>query len=299
MEQGPVRFSFSSGSLPTYSLPAIFEIGHEAGADAIEVMLTPRLIKNGATRLRFLEEAFRLPIASVHSVMRLRSVTPEQFAADILDSARLARKLEHCQTLVVHLPPEDEPGSAMTNRWIEAITDATEILASSNVSLSIENPDPPPERERPDEWLSLTRWRVLIQEFGLHATFDTSHAAASGWDLLGYASDPHSELDNVHLSDVGGRSFNNGLLNSLFHAHRPPGEGNLQIERFLARLAQTDYNGLITLEISPYRMPWYWLPSARNALAEMVVYCRKSAGDARSVFPSGKRSRGPRSRIDR
>lgn len=294
-----MRFSFSSGSLPTYSLPAIFEIGHEAGADAIEVMLTPRMLNSGATRLRFLEEAFRLPVASVHSVLRLRESSPEQMATDIIESARLVRKLDYCQSLVVHLPPGEDAGPIITNRWVEAISNATEILASSNATISLENPDPPPETERPDEWLSLTRWRVLIQEFGLRATFDTSHAAASGWDLLGYASDPHDALDNVHLSDVGGRSFNNGFLNSLLHAHRPPGEGDLQIERFLARLAQTDYNGLITLELSPLRMPWYWLPSAQRALAEMIVYCRKSAGDARSVFPSGNRSRGIRSRIDR
>lgn len=294
-----MRFSFSSGSLPTYSLPAIFEIGHEAGADAIEVMLTPRMLKNGATRLRFLEEGFQLPIASVHSVMRLHDSSPENFVADILDSARLVRKLEHCQTLVVHLPPDDDPENGVMNQWIEAITDASDILAPSNARISIENPDPPPDTERPDEWLSLTRWRVLVQEFGLHATFDTSHAAASGWDLLGYAANPHAELDNVHLSDVGGRSYSNGLLNTLFHAHRPPGKGDLQIERFIARLAQTNYNGLITLEISPFRMPWYWLPSAQRALAEMLVFCRKSAGDARSVFPRGARSRGSRSRIDR
>lgn len=293
-----MRFSFSSGSFPTYSLPAIFEIGHEAGADAIEVMLTPRVVKNGATRLRFLEDQFRLPIASLHSVMRLREASAEQLKADILDSARIARKLEHCQTLVVH-PPGSESGTGISSWWLEAMSSAGEILSSSSTSISIENPDPPANAHRPDERLSLTRWRVLAQEFGLHATFDTSHAAASGWDLLAYAAEPDVGLDNVHLSDVGGEPFESGLLNSLIHQHRPPGTGNLQIERFLARLAQTDYNGLITLEISPLRMPWYWLPSAQRSLAEMIVFSRKSTGDARSVFPGGSRSRGLRSRIDR
>lgn len=293
-----MRFSFSSGSFPTYSLPAIFEIGSHAGADAIEIMLSPRLAHQGPTRLRFLEEGFKLPIASVHSVMRLRSTSPAQILADILDSARLVRKLEHCQSLVVHLPHVFD--TAFTSRWVQTLQQATDILADSPARVSLENPDPAPDQQIPqDEWLGMTRWRVLSQEFGLGATFDTSHAAASGWDLLGYAENPHRSLDNVHLSDVGGKAYSNGLLNTLFHAHRPPGTGDLQIERFLARLAQTDFNGLITLEISPLRMPWYWLPSAEHALRDMLGFCRSATGDARSHFTTNPRKRGLRSRIDR
>jgi sugar phosphate isomerase/epimerase len=294
---GPVRFSFSSGSLPTYSLPAIFEIGSAAGADAIEIMLTPRMLKHGSTRLRFLEEGFKLPIASVHSVMRLREVSRAQIFEDILDSARLVRKLEHCTSLVVHMP--NLSSSAFGGRWLETVQEAAEILSRSKARISIENPDPPADLPAPDEWLSLTRWRVFSEEFGFGATFDTSHAAASGWDLLGYAENPHQALDNVHLSDVGGRQFSNSLLNTLFHAHRPPGTGDLQIERFLARIAQTDYNGLITLEISPLRVPWYWVPSAQRALRDMLGYCRSATGDARSQFTTSPRRRGLRSRIDR
>jgi sugar phosphate isomerase/epimerase len=293
----PVRFSFSSGSLPTYSLPAIFEIGSHAGADAIEVMLTPRLVGQGSTRLRFLEEGFNLPIASVHSVLRLRETSVEQHFQDILDSARLIRKLEHCQCLVVHLPLRSE--SWMNSRWLDTVREAADILADSPARISLENPDPPVGTTPEDEWLSLTRWRVLSQEFGFGATFDTSHAAASGWDLLGYGENPHSGLDNIHLSDVGGRIYTNGLLNALLHAHRPPGTGDLQMERFLARLAQTNFNGLITLEISPLRVPWYWLPSAQRALREMLGFCRSATGDARSNFTTNTRNRGLRSRIDR
>jgi sugar phosphate isomerase/epimerase len=292
-----VRFSFSSGSLPTYSLPAIFEIGSNAGADAIEIMLTPRLLSHGPTRLRFLEEGFKLPIVSVHSLMRIREASPEQQLEDILASARLARKLENCRSLVVHLPHGSD--SAFNGRWIDTVKEATGILANSNARVSIENPDPPVQLGGRDEWLSMTRWRVLSQEFGLGATFDTSHAAASGWDLLGYAENPHRALDNIHLSDVGGRSFSNGLLNTLWHAHRPPGTGDLQIERFLARLAQTGYSGLITLEISPLRVPWYWLPSAQRSLQDMIGFCRSATGDARSHFSTNPRKRGLRSRIDR
>jgi sugar phosphate isomerase/epimerase len=295
--KGLVRFSFSSGSLPSYSLPAIFEIGSYAGADAIEIMLTPRLLRQGSTRLRFLEDGFNLPIASIHTVMRMRETSRNQMLTDILDSARLARKMECCRSLVVHLPQRAD--SAFSSVWLETVREAMDILAPGSARVSIENPDPPVEAARPDEWLSMTRWRVLSQEFGFGATFDTSHAAASGWDLLEYAENPHDALDNVHLSDVGGRSYNNGILNTLLHAHRPPGTGDLQIERFLARLAQTNYNGLITLEISPLRVPWYWLPSAQRALRDMLGYCRSATGDARSQFTTNPRRRGLRSRIDR
>ncbi|MEX2426539.1 MAG: sugar phosphate isomerase/epimerase [Thermomicrobiaceae bacterium] len=292
-----MRFSFSSGSFPTYSLPAIFELGSQAGADAIEIMLTPRLLSQGATRLRFLEEGYNLPIASVHSVLRLRDTTSEQFAHDILESARLVRKLECCQSMVVHLPYR--PDARLNSLWLETIQEAAEILEDSQARVSIENPDPPSYDLKEDDWLSITRWKVVSQEFATGATFDTSHAAASGWDLLAYAENPHRALDNIHLSDVGGKTYATGLLNSLLHAHRPPGTGDLQIERFLARLSQTEFNGLITLEISPLRLPWYWLPSAQRALADMLGFCRSATGDARSQFTTNTRNRRLRSRIDR
>jgi sugar phosphate isomerase/epimerase len=293
-----VRFSFSSGSFPAYSLPAIFEIGHAAAADSIEIMLTPRLVRQGATRLRFLEEGFHLPIASVHSVMRLREVDEDRSLEDIRDSARLAAKLENCRSLVVHLPDSEDAGASFNARWLETVLESAEIVDRNNTSISIENPTTPGGTAVPDEWLSFTRWRVLIEEFGFRGTYDTSHAAASGWDLLGFAEEAGEEVDNIHLSDVGGRSYENGLLNSLLHHHRPPGTGDLQLERFLARLAQTGFSGLITLEISPLRVPWYWLPSAQTALSEMLLFCRQATGDARSTFPSGSRRRGSRSRVD-
>jgi hypothetical protein len=115
--------------------------------------------------------------------------------------------------------------AAYSTRWLETVTDAMEILSRSRTAVSIENPDPPSSPKLPDEWLSQARWRVIAQEFGLNLTYDTSHAAASGWDLLGYAESPDASLDNVHLSDVGGRIYENEFLNSLLHAHRPPGTG--------------------------------------------------------------------------
>ncbi len=292
-----MRFSFSSGSLPTYSLPAIFDMGNAAGADAIEIMLSPRMAAQGSTRLRFLEEEQNLPIASVHSVMRLRQPSREQWLQDILDSAHLVKKLEFCHALVVHLP--NTTSSAFTGRWLETVQTANEILFNSRAVVSIENLAPEPSAGSMDEWLSMTRWRILSQEFGFGATFDTAHAAASGWDLLGYAEAPHSALNNIHLSDVGGRHFRSSFLNALLHDHRPPGQGDLQLERFLARLAQTQYNGLITLEISPLRIPWYWLPAAQRALRKMIGYCRSATGDARSDFTTNIGRKGLRSRIDR
>lgn len=294
-----MRFSFSSGSFPAFSLPATFEMGRAAGSDGIEILLTPRMVAKGPSRLRFLEEIFQLPVASVHSVMRLRPADESQILDDILESARLTKHLERCSTLVVHLPRQSPDGSSFSASWLDTVLQAAEILAGSGISVSIENPDPPASAGTPDEWLSLTRWKVFIKEFGFRGTFDTSHAAACGWDLLGLAETAGQELDNVHLSDVGGRSYQYGMLNSLLHAHRPPGTGNLQIERFLARLAQTEFNGLITLEISPLRVPWFWLPSAQRSLAEMLLFCRQATGDARSAFSTEYGNRSPRSRIDR
>lgn len=299
MERESVRFSFSSASFPSYSLDSVFELGYLAGADAIEIMLTPRLARGGATKLRRLEELYKIPIGSIHTIMRVRRPGRDQEIDDVLESARFAREFSSCHTLVAHLPWSRESTTSVGNQWIRAIDQVKESLAGSTVSLSLENPDPATHLNPNEQQLLLMRWTRLVEEFELCATLDTSHAAACGWNLLELASSHPASLDNVHLSDIGGRTYRAALLNSLLHEHRRPGTGELEIERFLARLIQTDFNGLITLEISPLRVPWYRLRSAQMALAEMLHECRRATGDVRSIHAQSPGLRRSRSRIDR
>jgi sugar phosphate isomerase/epimerase len=289
-------FTFSSGSLPTYSLPAVFDTIKRAGADGIELVLSARMAHGDTTRARFLEDGFRLPIRSVHSVLRLRQTSDEQHAADILQSARFASELPSCRSLVVHPPDSLVRGAAAPVKWLDTIARAAEILGRTGVRVSVETPTLPTELT-PDPRIARAEWFAMIsQEWDIGVTLDTCHLASLGWDLMNEAVRILPSVDNVHLSNRGTRAYSRDLLNSLIRDHQPPARGELAIQQFLRKLKAEHYNGLITLEISPLRIPWYWMPAAERAMRDMIRYCRLCANGS-SVRVS-RSSRG-NSRIDR
>jgi sugar phosphate isomerase/epimerase len=288
-------FTFSSGSLPTYTLSAIFDVGRHAGADGVELLLSHRLVAQGAARVRVLEDGFRMPVTSVHSVLRLRETTLEQQISDILESARFARDLPSCRTLVVHLPDLSEQSAR--SRWLDAVARAADVLAGSKTSVSVETPGVLND-ESPDPRLSGPEWLMMLcGEWNLKTTLDTSHVASLGWNMLDDAVRLLPTTDNIHLSDSGTRHFRYGLLNSLVRDHQPPGDGILPLDRFLRRLREKKYDGLITLEISPFRVPWYWPPATERALRDMLRYCRLCVGGVAMRVSQG--SRKPRKRSTR
>jgi sugar phosphate isomerase/epimerase len=74
-------------------------------------------------------------------------------------------------------------------------------------------------------------------------TLDTSHVGASKVDLMRAYSVLAGQLRHVHLSDsdlTGGDQ------------HRLPGKGRLPLRPFLAALVQSDYPGVVCLELKPW-----------------------------------------------
>jgi sugar phosphate isomerase/epimerase len=74
-------------------------------------------------------------------------------------------------------------------------------------------------------------------------TLDTSHVAASGLDLMEVYGKLASQLRHVHLSEsdlTGGDQ------------HRLPGKGKLPLKVFLAQLGESDYPGVVSLELKPW-----------------------------------------------
>jgi sugar phosphate isomerase/epimerase len=89
-------------------------------------------------------------------------------------------------------------------------------------------------------------------------TLDTSHVGASRMDLLEAQSDLADQLRHVHLSDsnlVPGKDD-----------HRLPGKGKLPLKPFLDALSESDYPGVVSLELKPWPLG---APHPENILERM------------------------------
>ena len=75
-------------------------------------------------------------------------------------------------------------------------------------------------------------------------TLDTSHAGASGVDLLAAREALAGQIRHVHLSD------SNLVLGK--DDHRLPGKGRLPLKPLLAALAADGYPGAVSLELKPW-----------------------------------------------
>ncbi len=85
-----------------------------------------------------------------------------------------------------------------------------------------------------------------VSSLGFGITFDTTHLAEAGGDIINFYRQNKERIINIHLSD-----YKNGFFkNNLFNMHLPLGEGVLEIERFLKILKEDNYSGLLTLEIN-------------------------------------------------
>lgn len=89
----------------------------------------------------------------------------------------------------------------------------------------------------------------LMKKTGFHITFDTTHLAQTGKDIIDFYKKNKDGIVNVHLSDYK-KSFLNKYLLLSNSTHLPLGKGTLPIKQFLNVLKDNRYDGVITMEIN-------------------------------------------------
>jgi sugar phosphate isomerase/epimerase len=89
----------------------------------------------------------------------------------------------------------------------------------------------------------------LMKEKGFNITFDVTHLAQTGKDIVDFYKVNKNRIVNIHLSNYKENFLNKYLLLSN-GTHLPLGKGTSPIKQLLNVLKQTNYNGVITMEIS-------------------------------------------------
>jgi len=269
----PMEILVSTGSLPWLPLSARLQLIREAGADGAELLLQRRPREREAETIREISRESGLPVRSLHSLLRLRSVSPDIQAVDVESSARLAAELPRCSILVVH-----PPIGAEREQWTTVMR-RIERSRPEHLRIGLETPGQHRRGQRPAPFDNLEFLVRYAEEWDLGIVFDTAHAASLGWDLQAALALCLPRLVNVHLSDASDREWWIGFLNSIVRDHRCPGDGTLPLRQLLQFLRDQGYRGFVTLELSPLALFSLRRGSIVRLLQKAIAFVCEAIGE--------------------
>lgn len=275
--------ALSTGSLYTYGLARAFELGAEAGFDAMEVMVDHRWDSRQPDYLHRLSQETGLPIVAVHSPFTpYVPGWPHDPVGRLQESTALARRAG-AGVVVAHLPLRiraakiefyDSPSSPRSwPLFLPARRGYRDFLlnglarfeASEGVRIGVENMPAFHVLGRRMNLYALNYLEALA-EFP-HLTLDTTHLGTWGLDPVAVYEQLKSRVIHVHLSNFNGQQ------------HRLPEDGHLPLGKLLRRLARDEYEGAVTVELNPEVLQAEDENLTRAHLRRAVRYCRSNMID--------------------
>jgi sugar phosphate isomerase/epimerase len=275
-----MRICFSSATLYHRGLVYTLHLAREAGFAGIELALGHDYLLGGLNHIERVVRRSGIPVLSVHPPFVRLPGWPRLAAQRIATLARLTR-LVHAEVLVLHTPAIYSLSAARTQRYVQGVRVGQEDIGDAQITIENDQFSHRPQRYVLDDLATLTRF---AGELGCGVTFDTCHAGANGQDLIACYEIVRPLLRNVHLSDVVWRE-------GVPVTHRLPGEGELPLREFLARLASDGYDGLITVELHPAQVGLVGRAHQARRLRKALEFVR-SAIDQPTPHPTPTPERG-------
>jgi sugar phosphate isomerase/epimerase len=219
----------------TRPLRAIFELLAETGFTGVEIMVTKDPATQDPRSIRELADEYDLRVDAIHAPFLLvtRSVWGTQPVGKIYRAIELAEEVD-APIVVVHPPYRWQ---ADYRRWLDEQLPG--LQRSTGVRVAVENMFPMRVRGRKIADLHATRGLADLEGFP-DVVFDTSHAAVAHLDLLETLARLRGRLAHVHLSNNAGKGWD---------SHLPVDEGVLDLPPFLEALADSGFDGTVSLEL--------------------------------------------------
>jgi sugar phosphate isomerase/epimerase len=239
-----IPIGLSTSCVFPQGVEAAFRIGHQAGYDGIEIMVSNDPTTQNAAPLLALSDKYSLPILAIHAPVLLltTNVWGREPAAKLEKSAELAAAVG-AASVVVHPPFRWQTEYAAN---FERLVRETE--KNSGIELCVENMFP---------WKiagkALKAYAPSPDPLDLdvdHMTLDFSHASLSGRDSLEFAMAMGDKLRHIHLCD-GTKSADEG---NIFDEHLAPGRGTQPVAETLQYLAEIGWTGQIVAEVVTHKM---------------------------------------------
>ncbi len=271
------KLSFSTGAIYPYPLSAAFALAKEAGFSGVELVLGPEAIWRGPANTQRLAARYGLMIYSVHApIMPLPGWM--DMATSIGRLVEYAAAMNHPPLVVLHTPRVQNMQQETAGlRYLEAL--ATWRSCQAPVQIALETPGLFRAEDRQSALFDVKALRAFADREGLLLTLDTAHVGSMPYDLSDAYETLRERLVNVHLSDLRHvpRLLDMAALHSYIKHHQLPGQGWLPLERLVRTLLEDDYEGLLTLELSPVAVG-IWSPRrVRENLWACVSFVRQLA----------------------
>lgn len=212
----------------------------KSGVEGIELLVCPNIQNKDIQKVQKILKGLDMDVFSVHqSISTLFNIS----ILEITNLFKIANKLS-TKVIVLHI---NVVGNQIFDE--DYVKDLKDLEKKYNIKIGIEN--------SPKSILSCFlsyAWKEneflrVIRKTGLHITFDTTHLAQAGYDIIDFYIKNKNYIANIHLSDYKKHFLNTHLLLTSY-THLPLGNGRLPIREFLQTLKDNNYSGLITMEIN-------------------------------------------------
>ncbi len=245
----------SAGTLYTMRLTEIFEIAAECGYDGVELIINTQFETGNPHKI--IEKLLPIcPILSIHApFFKLHGWG--HGGMSLIKCIEIARDFEI--PLVNFHPPFWLPTDFVFRRWFHKIEDYQTLVSDSKVIVTLENMPYIGKRIRynPNILRKSEDMLKFIETHNLFMTFDTTHIGSHNPNFLGEFQRllVSGRIKNIHFSDYGHD-----------REHLFPGRGILPLTRFLFMLKERNYEGAVTLELTPTE-----LPKKRDMIVESLI----------------------------
>jgi len=274
--------AFSAGSLYSYGLNRAFALAAQAGFQGVEVLVDQRWDTRQANYLLALQEAYGIPIVSLHSPFVLAIQGWEQDQLSRLKRTIALAKEVGARHVVAHLPfrfgfllvtaswflektlliPMPLSRDGDYRRFL--LEEAASYGESMGVTVVVENL---PCRRifglRYDGYQmnSVPEWARFP-----NLNFDTTHLATWGYDILAVYEQVKTRVRHVHLSNYNGKE------------HRLLWDGHLPLDELLRRLQRDHFSGIICVELDPDSLEANNEDKVKEHLRGCYDFCRQHLG---------------------
>ncbi|GAA1479620.1 sugar phosphate isomerase/epimerase [Gordonia sinesedis] len=250
-----IPVGLSTASVYPQNTEAAFGYAAELGFDGIELMVWGDPVSQDIRHIEYLSERYQVPVLSIHAPCLL--ISQRVWGRDPL--GKLTRSVEAAEalgagTVVVHPP----------FRWQRAYTAGfddhiAQLEADTGVAVAVENMFP----MRADRLFGAgERSARRLQRRGgtpgfaasafgkstdptddgyANYTLDLSHTATAGVDAMALFERMGANLSHLHLADGSGAATDEHLI---------PGDGAQPCAEVCRRLAASDFDGAVVLEVT-------------------------------------------------
>ncbi|QCY47927.1 MULTISPECIES: sugar phosphate isomerase/epimerase [Glutamicibacter] len=229
-----IPITLSSASVYPLTVHDAFAVAKDVGYDGLEVLITGNQATQSATALLALMDKYQLPIRAIHAPTLLLTQQVWGSAWAKIERSVILAQAVGAEVVVAH-PPFRWQG----NYALEFAGGVQRLTDSTGMKIAVENMYPWRARGR-EAKMYLPHWDPVPQSYP-HVTWDFSHAAIAEMDSRKAVEQLGERLAHLHLCD----GLNNGK-----DEHLVPGRGTQPVAETLQYLRDTDFGGVIAVEVS-------------------------------------------------